>query len=128
MTEIRTGAWLLEALRLRLASAVSPVTRDGAEYDPGQERPDPRTVRANEELRCVLEIMDLFSANYISGDEDGIPSLKKTLDQLRSSDWFTELGSEIDEKLNYLKLLSMHLAINSAPRYFGTRALTGLGS
>ena len=83
-------------------AAVSPVTRDGAEDYPGHELPDPE-LRANEELRCVLEIMTLFSADYISGDEDGILGLKKTLGQLRSSDWFTELGSKIEEKLNYLE-------------------------
>ena len=128
MTEIRTGAWLLEALRLRLAAAVSPVTRDGAEYDPGQERPDPE-LRANEELRCVLEIMTLFSADYISGDEDGIPGLKKTLDQLRSSDWFTELGSKIEEKLNYLEVsLDAFGEQLGAEVLAAQEALAGLGS
>jgi hypothetical protein len=101
MAEIRTGAWLLEALRLRLAAAVSPVAQHGAEYQTGQERPDPE-LKANEELRCVLEIMTLFSADYLSGDGDGIPGLKKTLGQLRSRAWFVELGPTISERLDHL--------------------------
>lgn len=85
MTEIRVGAWLLEALRLRLATAVPPIDR------------------ATRELRCVLEIMALFSADYLSGDEDGLPGLKKTLGRLRGSDWFTELGPRMSEKLDHLE-------------------------
>jgi hypothetical protein len=101
MAEIRTGAWLLEALRLRLATAVSPVAKNGAEYQTGQERPDPE-LKANEELRCVLEIMTLFSADYLSGDGDGIRGLKKTLSQLRDRAWFVDLGPTMSEKLDYL--------------------------
>jgi hypothetical protein len=99
MSEIRTGAWILEALRLRLAAAASPEsagTEDQEHLD--QER------RTTEELRCVLEIMVLFSTDYLSGTEDGIPGLTKTLDQLRSRDWFTEMGPQLNRKLNYLEI------------------------
>jgi hypothetical protein len=106
MAEIRTGAWLLEALRLRLAAAVSPIAQNGAGYQTGQERPDPE-LKANEELRCVLEIMTLFSADYLSGDGDGIPGLKKTLSRLRSRAWFVDLGPTMSEKLDQL-VVSLH--------------------
>jgi hypothetical protein len=89
-------------LRLRLATAVSPATRDDAESPAGQERLD-QELRANEELRVVLEIMALFSADYISGEEDGIPGLQKTLRQLRGSHWAAELGPKIGEKLDYVE-------------------------
>jgi len=102
MAEIRTGAWLLEALRLRLAAAVSLPDQGPGKPPPGRADPDPER-RAAEELRCVLEIMVLFSADYVSGDEDGINGLKKTLDELRSKDWFQEMGSRLRGKLDYLK-------------------------
>lgn len=103
MTEIRVGAWLLEALRLRLATAVTPVVQDEAESYQGQGNPDPE-VKAIEELRCVLEIMALFSADYLSGEgDDGIPGLKNSLRRLRGNDWFTELGPKTSEKLDYLE-------------------------
>jgi hypothetical protein len=101
MAEIRTGAWLLEALRLRLAAAVSPAGDPGVP-DPRQERHDPE-FRATEELRCVLEIMVLFSDDYIAGDGDGIPGLKNSLHHLRSNEWFTEMGQRLSSKLGYLE-------------------------
>jgi hypothetical protein len=107
MTEIRVGAWLLEALRLRLAAAVAPAAPGDAQPYPGQEGArrelTDREFRANEELRCVLEIMALFTADYLSGDEDGLPGLKKTLGRLRGSDWFSELGRRMSEKLDRLE-------------------------
>lgn len=101
MTEIRVGAWLLEALRLRLATAVRPaIMSDGQPY-PGLEDAD-REFRANEELRCVLGIMTLFSAGYLSGDEDGLRGLRKTLELLQGSGWFTGLGPTMRGKLDRL--------------------------
>lgn len=99
MAEIRTGAWILEALRLRLAAAASPESA-GAE---DQEHLDQER-RTTEELRCVLEIMVLFSTDYLSGTGDGIPGLTKAIDQLRNKDWFTEMGPRLSGKLNYLEI------------------------
>jgi len=101
LAEIRVGAWLLEALRLRLETAVLPAIEE-AELDQDNERLG-RERRSDEELRCVLEIMALFSADYRSGDEDGIPGLKETLRQLRGSDCFTELGPAMAKRLNSLE-------------------------
>jgi hypothetical protein len=100
MAEIRVGAWLLEALRRRLATSVPPAAQ--GQPDPGRERTD-REYRAAEELRCVLEIMALFSAEYLSGDEDGLLCLKTTLGRLRGSDWFTDLGPRLSAKLDQLE-------------------------
>ena len=98
MAEVRTGAWILEALRLRLAAAASPQSA-GAE---GQEHLDQER-RTTEELRCVLEIMVLFSTDYLSKSGDGILGLTKALNQLRHKDWFTEMGPRLSSKLNYLE-------------------------
>jgi hypothetical protein len=101
MAEIRTGAWLLEALRLRLQPAVSPASPGPREPQSDQDHLDQER-RTTEELRCVLEIMVLFSTDYLSGNEDGVPALMKTLDQLRNKDWFAEMGSRLSGKLDYL--------------------------
>ncbi|TVZ05040.1 hypothetical protein EAS64_10490 [Trebonia kvetii] len=101
MAEIRTGAWLLEALRLRLATAVSLLTQAGSERHQDQQRYD-REAKADEELRCVLEIMVLFATGYLSGDDDGIPGLRMSLSRLRGSSWFTSLGPAMHERLDYL--------------------------
>lgn len=102
MAEIRVGAWLLEALRLRLTASVLPAAPDGGRPALGRERTD-LEYRAAGELRCVLEIMALFSAEYLSGEEDGLPRLKATLGRLRDSDWFTELGPKLRAKLDDLE-------------------------
>jgi hypothetical protein len=101
LAEIRVGAWLLEALRLRLETAVLPAIRDAELYH-DKKRLD-RERRSDEELRCVLEVMALFSADYLAGGEDGIPGLTETLRQLRRSDCFTELGPAMGEKLDSLE-------------------------
>jgi hypothetical protein len=102
MTEVRVGTWLLESLRLRLAAAIAPARQDGAEPYLRQGRLD-HEVKSNEELRCVLEVMTLFSADYLTGDEDGLPGLRKTFRQLRDSAPFTELGPKTSEKLDGLE-------------------------
>jgi hypothetical protein len=101
LAEIRVGAWLLEALRLRLETAVLPAIHD-AELYRDMRRLD-RERRSDEELRCVLEVMALFSADYLAGGEDGISGLNETLRQLRGSDCFTELGPAMGEKLAYFE-------------------------
>lgn len=100
MAEIRTGAWILEALRLRLkATSSTDGGPDGTH--PAQEQPD-REQRAAQELRCVLEIMILFATDYISGNGDGITGLKKTLNLLKNEDWFVAMGVQLGSKLDYL--------------------------
>lgn len=103
LTEVRVGAWLLEALRLRLAAAVPPAAAGDLRSYPSQRRNDDRGYRETEELRCVLEIMALFSDEYLSGDDDGLPGLKKTLVRLRGSAWFTELGPGLSAKMVHLE-------------------------
>jgi hypothetical protein len=102
LAEIRVGAWLLEALRLRLETAVWPALHDAELYH-DEQRLD-RERRSNEELRCVLAIMAMFAADYLTGDEqDGIPGLKETLRQLRYSDCFTTLGPTMSKRLDFLE-------------------------
>ena len=103
LAEIRVGAWLLEALRLRLAASVLPTAPVTGQPAPDRERTDPE-YRAAGELRCVLEIMALFSADYLSGDEDSLLRLKTTLGRLRDSDWFTDLGPKLRAKLDDLEV------------------------
>ncbi len=102
LAEIRVGAWLLEALRLRLAAfALPPALADG-QPAPYRERTD-LEYRAAGELRCVLEIMAYFSAGYLSGDEDGLSRLTMTLGRLRDSGWFADLGPQLSAKLDDLE-------------------------
>lgn len=102
LAEIRVGAWLLEALRLRLAALALPTAPAGAVGGLDRERTD-LEYRAAGELRCVLEIMAYFSADYLSGDEDSLLRLKTTLGRLRDSDWFTDLGPKLSAKLDGLE-------------------------
>lgn len=102
LAEIRVGAWLLEALRLRLAALTLPTAPVMGEPALDRERTD-LEYRAAGELRCVLEIMAYFSADYLSGDEDSLLSLKTTLGRLRDSDWFTDLGPKLSAKLDDLE-------------------------
>lgn len=102
LAEIRVGAWLLEALRLRLAASVLPAAPGGGQPALDRERTD-LEYRAAGELRCVLEIMAFFSADYLSGDEDSLLRLRTTLGRLRDSDWFADLGLKLGAKLDYLE-------------------------
>jgi hypothetical protein len=102
LAEIRVGAWLLEALRLRLAALALPTAPAGGQPALDRERTD-LEYRAAGELRCVMEIMAYFSADYLSGDEDSLLRLKTTLGRLRDSDWFTDLGPKLGAKLDGLE-------------------------
>jgi hypothetical protein len=102
LAEIRVGAWLLEALRLRLAASILPIPPVAGLPALDRERTD-LEYRAAGELRCVLEIMAYFSDGYLSGDEDGLLRLKTTLGRLRDSDWFTDLGPKLRVKLDHLE-------------------------
>ena len=90
LAEVRTGAWLLEALRLRLQSTSLPPDWNANARD--------RSDRTNhilkeiEELRCVLATMRRFAIDYVEGPGDGLTGLKRCMTKLGTRKWFPDVG------------------------------------
>lgn len=90
LAEVRTGAWLLEALRLRLRSMSLPPdwnvnVRDRSDHTN-------HTMKEIEELRCVLATMRRFAIDYIDGPGDGLTGFKRSMSKLGTKRWFPSEG------------------------------------
>jgi hypothetical protein len=107
LAEIRIGTWLLQALGRRLESlALVGYPAAGGPQPSPTGIPAMPEMKITEEIRCVLSIMCLFVADYLSGAGDGIAGLQQSLDSLKEDQQLLgEMGILVSQRLDQLRRL-----------------------
>jgi hypothetical protein len=96
LSEVRTGAWLIETLRLHLEKLLRIRPPAG-----GHDKADDLTkkeITEFAELGCVLKVMMLFAEDYINGDGDGVPGLKRSLNTFERKPEYADFGRLMDRR------------------------------